>query len=224
MLVPCGSELPNRAVPRPQTETPLPAPRLDPWHRGGTEQAEEPPPQCPGRCRPGTAGRTPEDVTVSTPPALDTRAGVQPCAKCIYHALLGPSPAPSPARCPLGHTLGYSSTPHLPLCATPGWVLASREGQAAMVWEPRGHGTQGQEGLHSMGDIPQANLVALLAHPLTKAASSSSWLCQVHGTRPGQHTLSSVLPGCPTSPQGPLLLSGQGMCDTSWLWHSPLPC
>lgn len=126
MLVPCGSELPNRAVPRPQTETPLPAPRLDPWHRGaGTEQAEEPPPQCPGRCRSSTAGRTPEDVTVPIPRALDTRAGVQPCAKCIYHALLGPSPAPSPARCPLGHTLGYSSAPHLPLCTTPGWMPAS---------------------------------------------------------------------------------------------------
>lgn len=115
MLVPCGSELPNRAVPRPQTETPLPAPRLDPWHRGaGTEQAEEPPPQCPGRCRSSTAGRTPEDVTVPIPRALDTRAGVQPCAKCIYHALLGPSPAPSPLS-PRAHARILQHSPPPPL-------------------------------------------------------------------------------------------------------------
>lgn len=47
-----------------------------------------------------------------------------------------------------------------------------------MLWEPRGHGTQGQENLNPTGDIPQANLVAfLIHHPLTKAASGCFWLC-----------------------------------------------
>lgn len=51
---------------------------------------------------------------------------------------------------------------------------------------------------------PQANLVAFLTHQLlTKAASSCSWLCQVHGTQ--AHTVQGVLPACPSSSLSPLL-------------------
>lgn len=59
------------------------------------------------------------DVTVPVPHAPDTRAGVQPCAKWHLSHAAGPSPAPSLALCPLGHTLRHCSTPHLPLHAAP---------------------------------------------------------------------------------------------------------
>lgn len=54
-------------------------------------------------------------MTVPIPHAPDTGQVCSHVLNGIYHALLGPSPAPSPACCAPGHTLGYSSTPHLSL-------------------------------------------------------------------------------------------------------------
>lgn len=170
------------------------APRC--WH----EQAEEPPPQCQGCCRCGTAGRTPGDVCdCSRPTRSRHRAGVQPCAKWHLSRAAGPLTCAQPG--PLSPRAHAQTLQHSPP-STPHWWTPSqgREGQAAMLWQPRG--TQGLESLIPMGASLQANLVDFPTHhPLTKAASSSSWLCQAQGTR--AHTaqrvtwLPQLTPGAP---------------------------